>query len=182
MIVDESGNFIGQHEFPHMALICPISVNTKDGVVEMHSPNCAENIKLKMSTKDSVMHVALFGENVDAQRVGSHEDAWFSKALGAPCHLVAYLDVRSAIPDTFKGSVSFSSESQFLCLVNTSFEYLKEMILKERGKIIHIESFRGNLTIEGMDIDPFAEQEWIGKSLTIGDQTFHVSNVSFLID
>jgi uncharacterized protein YcbX len=127
------------------------------------------------------MSVALFGENVNASKVGLKEDEWFSRALGAPCHLVAYLDIRSAIPDTFKGTVSFSSESQFLCLFNTSFNYLKDMILKERGKMINIESFRGNLTIDGMDIRPFEEQEWIGKSFKIGDQTFNVSNVRFII-
>lgn len=148
----------------------------------MHSPNCTENIILRTNTTGSALSVELFGENVNAQTVGSIEDEWFSKALGAPCQLVSCLDIRSAIPDTFKGSISFSSESQFLCLFNTSFDHLKDMILKERGKMINIESFRGNLTIDGMNIEPFDEQKWVSKSLKIGDQTFHVTNVSMSIN
>jgi uncharacterized protein YcbX len=60
----------------------------------------------------------------------------------------------------------------------SSFDHLKKKILSERGKIISIESFRGNLIIDGMDLQPFEEQTWIGKSLRIGGQTFQVANVS----
>lgn len=149
-----------------------------DGTVEMHSHNCTENIILRTNSNGITLPVELYGENVNAQTVGTKEDEWFSIALGAPCQLVSYLDIRSAIPDTFKGSISFSSESQFLCLFNTSFNHLKDIILKERGKIINIDSFRGNLTIDLLDHEPFQEQNWVSKSLKIGNQTFHVTNVS----
>lgn len=152
-----------------------VSVNKNDGTVEMHSPNCTENIILNVKSKNSVIPVHIFGENIHAQHVGFEEDEWFSKALGAPCRLVSYLDLRSAIPDTFKGNISFSSESQFLCLSTISFNHLKEMILKERGKMINIESFRGNLTVDGL-CDPFEEQGLVGRSIKIGNQIFHVAN------
>ena len=144
----------------------------------MKSPNCSENLILWADSKDSALEVALFGESVQAQRVGKEADEWFSIAIGASCQLVSCLDIRSAIPDSVKGYISFSSESQFLCLFMSSFDHLKKKILAERGKIINIESFRGNLIIDGMDLDPFEEQTWIGKSLKIGDQTFQVANVS----
>ena len=108
------------------------------------------------------------------------QDIWFSSALGINCHLVSCTYERSRnINDLPESKISFANEAQFLCISKKSFEFISETIFIQKQQIVDISCFRSNFILEGNLLAPFQEENWLRKSLQIGDQFFYITEVSF---
>lgn len=122
----------------------------------------------------------VFGAAVDATPAGAQADSWLSKVLGADARLVWLDDPtrRRASPSTSDpgGSVSFADDLPLLLANTASLARLNDWIAEgehaEEGPL-PMTRFRPNIEVEGAR--PFQEDEWVGRTVRIGQLEFLVA-------
>ena len=110
--------------------------------------------------------VTIWGTTLLAMNAGPEADAWISEALGRPCHLV-WLD------DPARRSCAFADGSPLLLANEASLTRVNDWILEgdcPDEAPLPMTRFRPNVVISGAKA--FAEDEWIGRTIQIGQVAF----------
>ena len=169
MLVDESGEFLTQREFPKMAAI-EISL-TKNGLTA--SFDGAEDllISLEDAKRGKIIKVRVWQSFCDAIISDDENNNWFSEVLQTNCLLVFMPEQsRREINPLFNQNndiVSFADGYPFLIVGENSLHELNSRLKIE----VPMDRFRPNLVVR--DSEAFAEDNW--KKLSIGDTIFRVA-------
>ncbi len=175
LIADAEGVAITQRQVPALgqlrAVPGPDHLALSDSLGSFLVPNKAFN-------SPSTCHVA--GVVVPAQSAGPEADAWVSKALGVPAQLLWMDDPtkRPADPGISRPGdvVNFADELPLLLANMASLHRLNDWIVEgdcaDEGPL-PMDRFRPNIVIEGARA--FQEDEWVGKTIHIGQTAFHVA-------
>ncbi|MDX1943394.1 MAG: MOSC domain-containing protein [Saprospiraceae bacterium] len=168
MLIDETGHFFTQREFPEMALLIT-SLTDKHLIIE-HATKSLEKllIPLKAPENQHAINVQIWDDNCKALLVSREADQWLSEALDTNCRIV-YMpeDTQRFTDPTYsepQDIVSFADGFPFLIIGQASLDDLNER-LEEK---IQINRFRPNFVFTGGA--PFEEDSW--KRFRIGDLSF----------
>lgn len=169
MVVDDSGKFMTQRQFPKMALIGVALepdrlVMTAAGMEELVVP-------LTLETRSS-SQVEVWGDFCDAIATGDATTDWFSRFLGVSCQLVYMpdnsqrpVDQTYAVDQTYD-QVSFADAFPFLLISEASLQDLNSRLETP----LPMNRFRPNLVVRGCE--PYAEDRW--QQIRVGSVLFHV--------
>jgi uncharacterized protein len=128
---------------------------------------------------DPVAEGNVFGAVVAASPAGPRADAWLSEVLGVEARLLWLDDPtrRRTDPEVSEPGdrVSFADEMPLLLANSASLMRLNDWIAEgpdaEEGPL-PMTRFRPNLVVDGAR--PFQEDEWIGRTIRIGQLEFRV--------
>jgi hypothetical protein len=167
MLVDETGKFMTQRQFPQMALI---SVRLEEDKLVVEAPN-RESLSIPIPLDSQPrLSVQVWNDVCDAIALGEEVGQWFSEFLDTSCQLV-YMPESSLRPvdsryATQNELVSFADGFPFLLISEASLQDLNERL----DEPIPMNRFRPNLVISACEA--FAEDSW--DSIRIGTSAFRV--------
>jgi hypothetical protein len=166
MLVDESGKFLSQREYPQMALFS-VSILENRLLVTHKKSNSSINIPFQNQTKE-ILKVKIWEDACSAAKISNESDEWFSDLLGIKCTLVYMLDDERRIVDKKyvdeEKIVGFADAYPFLIIGQSSLDDLNSKL----RALIPMNRFRTNFVFTGGV--PFAEDNW--KDFNIGDVHF----------
>lgn len=168
MVVDPSGEFYTQRDFPLMATVW---TEIEGGMLRLAAPDAGE-VELEAEPDEGEpMRVTVWNSSgVEAIAPSADADEWLSDYLGGDCRLVYMPDhSRRATNPKYGGEhvVSFADGYPFLV---TSVESLAEL----NGRLVRpvpMNRFRPNLVVRG--IKAFAEDGW--KDFKVGAGEFRMA-------
>jgi hypothetical protein len=164
MIVDESGAFMTQRDFPEMTHLRA----ALDGERLLLRHRDAGELTLPLALDAGPRREVQVWSSRVAAIVHAAGSEWVSRALGRRCQLVYMPDDVERPVNPMRGRpgdvVSFADGYPFLLAGQASLDDLNRRI----GAPLPMERFRPNLVVEGAE--PFAEDQW--PSVRIGDVTF----------
>lgn len=177
MVVDDAGEFISQRSHPELALVEP-TVNSNRLVLERPVDGSTgpggerTTIEVPREPSDGERgEVEVWGDRVDARRVGPEADRWLTAYLERSCRLVYLSETADrAVDDSQAGTddqVSFADGYPYLLTSYASLRALNERL----GSAIAIDRFRPNIVIEGTE--PFEEDRW--TTVRVGEAVFLVA-------
>ncbi len=173
MLVDDAGVFLTQREDARMALlhtslVAPPGADASGPVtlahgVRVHAPSGA-TIDLAPPAPDARRRrVRIWAHEVEACDGGADLDAWFSDALGRPCHLMWMPDdARRPIDHdaaTSDDRAAFSDAFPVLVASQASLDDLNARLAARGQPPVTMERFRPNVVVAG-DAAPYAEDDW----------------------
>ena len=183
------GLFMTQRTVHPMALIdTAMNVPANELTVwHRHTPADVLTLPLVPPVQEESMLVTIWdSEDVPAQRVSPDADAWFSRVMGKPCHLVYMRDTtrrtitsshirRDGVADPI---VSFADGFPVLIITQSSLNELNrrlgEPLAKSTGESggepVSMARFRTNLVVDGL-CWPHDEDTW--ATVRVGDVTFY---------
>lgn len=167
MVVDATGKFMTQRQFPRMALI---TVQLLGNHLVINAPDREHlSIPLQLDSHDRIS-VQVWNDICNAIPLGDTVAKWFSEFLETPCQLV-YLSessVRLINPRyaTENQQVGFADGFPFLLISEASLQDLNARL----DQPVPMNRFRPNLVVSGCE--PFAEDTW--QSINIGAISFRV--------
>lgn len=167
MVVDATGKFMTQRQFPRMALI---TVKLSGNFLAINAPHRESlSIPLQLDSPERIS-VQVWRDICDAIPLGDAVAKWFSEFLETPCQLV-YLPNSSVRPinpryATQNEQVSFADAFPFLLISEASLQDLNSRL----DQPVPMNRFRPNLVVSGCE--PFAEDTW--HSISIGAISFRV--------
>lgn len=167
MLVDETGKFLTQRQFPRMALI---TVELVGGQLIVNAPNRESiTIPLHWESRDRIS-VQVWRDVCDAVPLGEEVNRWFSDFLELSCQLV-YMDESTFRPvnpsyATNNEQVSFADGFPFLLISEASLQELNQRL----DEPVPMNRFRPNLVVSGCEA--FAEDDW--REIHIGSISFRV--------
>ena len=167
MLVDETGTFLTQRQFPQMALI---TVRLDGGKLVVEALNRETlSIPVHLDSCDRIP-VQVWNDICDAIPLGEEVSQWFSEFLELSCQLVympdnSYRPVNSRYA-SHNQQVSFADGFPFLMISEASLQDLNERL----DQPIPMNRFRPNLVVSGCEA--FAEDSW--RSIHIGSIPFRV--------
>jgi hypothetical protein len=167
MLVDKTGKFMTQRQFPRMALI-GIQIEGNQLIVE--APNQGTLAIPTSLDNGDIIFVQVWNDVCEAIPLTAEVNQWFSDFLETSCQLV-FMPERShrlVDPDyaTQKELVSFADGFPFLLTSEASLEDLNRRL----DKPVPMNRFRPNLVVSGCEA--FAEDTWY--QIHIGSILFHV--------
>jgi hypothetical protein len=186
MLVDETGKFLSQRQFPRMALISvlvegdklvvkapntePLSIalnlDRGEASEELAKPSGSVLVELSSSS----IPVRIWNDVCDAIPVAEEVSQWFSEFLKTSCRLVYMPEssLRPVNPDYAirDESVSFADGFPFLLISEASLQDLNERL----DEPVSMNRFRPNLVVSGCEA--FAEDTW--RQIRIGAIAFDV--------
>ncbi|HEY9706973.1 MAG TPA: MOSC domain-containing protein [Oculatellaceae cyanobacterium] len=167
MLVDQTGKFLTQRQFPRMALISVLL--DKDRLVVKAPNRKSLSLPIHMDS-DHYVRVQVWNDVCDAILLGEEVSQWFSEFLEISCQLV-YMPERSFRPvnpryATNNEQVSFADGFPFLLISEASLEDLNQRL----DEPVPMNRFRPNLVVTGCEA--FAEDSW--RSIRIGSIVFRV--------
>ena len=168
MVVDKSGKFITQRQYPRLVLVTVEEQDT--GIVVSAEGMTPLAIATPAACDEASLSVLVWKDECQAVSAGEDADEWFSCFLGVECRLVW-------MPDTFlrqvdrayasKGDqVSFADGFSFLLISDASLAALNERL----DIPVPMRRFRPNIVVSGCD--PHEEDWW--DRIRIGDIEFSV--------
>lgn len=162
MVVNGEGRFLTQRRLPRMALIQPW---LGEGELELRAPGMdALRIPLEAGSGER-QGVEIWEDEATAERVSPGADAWLSRVLGVPVHLVRLDEARSrraADPVGAPGAgVGFADRYPLLLLSTGSMDGLNRRLEQPVG----VDRFRPNVVVEG--VAPHGEDRW--RRIRVGD-------------
>ena len=165
MVVDEHGEFLSGREIPQLT---QIRAHIDNGGLRLAAPTGdALHVPLPpASTRRRTVRV--WNDECPAAGAGPSVDAWLSRVLDTPCHLV-YMDDASRRPvDPDFGRpgdlVSFADGYPLLVISSASLEDLNTRLAEP----VSMRRFRPNLVVDGCT--PYEEDGWV--RMRAGDVLF----------
>lgn len=168
MLVDAEGVFISQRDYPLLSLV-KMQLDGDHLVVDASHLDMEQlHVPLHQTHFNGSWEVQVWDDFCQAALVDPEADAWFSKVLGSPCHLVYMPDTTHRQIDERYGNpgepVSFADGYPCLITGEASLRDLNSRLAQP----VTMNRFRPNLVFSGDE--PFAEDTW---------QVFHIGNTAF---
>lgn len=167
MLVEPSGQFITQRQYPALALVS-VSVSGNSLVISTEE-KMPILVPFEIGTKEK-MTVQIWKNSCNAIHVDKKVDEWFSSFLNFECKLVymPYETFRPVNPeyDTGNNKVSFADGFPFLIISESSLRDLNSRLESP----VPMNRFRPNIVVSGSE--PYAEDTW--KEIIIGNITFYL--------
>ncbi len=165
MLIDEKGNFLTQRQHSKLALITVEIVS--DGL-SVSAPSMEKLVIPFYGDKKKYCKVQIWNDTVQALRLNTVIDEWFSTFLHAQCYCVFMPDESQRLVDTTyahnKEHTSFADGFPFLLISEASLQYLNTKL----SEPILMNRFRPNIVVS--DCTPFEEDAW--KTIKIGNTIF----------
>lgn len=153
MLVSPEGNFLSQRKTPQMALI-----NTAFDNNQLILSTFGKEDFVVPEASQVTMVVDIWGDAVNAQRVGDTADQWLSEVLGIACHLVYIPDEEIRQCDmeySEQGDhTGFADGFPILIISTASLDDLNDRL----DNPVKMKRFRPNIVVTGCE--PFAEDSW----------------------
>ena len=169
MLVDETGKFFTQREFPKMATLKVSLAN--DGLKVISAEN--ETIEIPFEpTSDDELSVTIWNSKCQAVSYDETINSWFSNQLETDCRLVIMPeDSRREVNPVYavhkyQDVVSFADGYPVLLIGEGSLNDLNSRLENP----LPMNRFRPNLVVK--DSESFAEDGW--KKIKVGDCVFHI--------
>ncbi|WP_152047045.1 MOSC domain-containing protein [Aureimonas psammosilenae] len=158
MLVDETGRFVSQREFPPLALLDVLP--DEDGL-HLSFPDAGERF-VPTPDGEERLSVTVWSDEVNAAHAGADHSAAITAWLGRSVRLVFFDDAsrRLVSRDWTDRDVPVGFADGFPLLVATtaSLRELSRRIVSAGGEAVPMNRFRPNLVIDGAE--PFAEDGW----------------------
>jgi uncharacterized protein YcbX len=167
MVVDESGEFISQRNYPRLGLVTP---SIGDGVLRIDAPGMPP-LELPLEPGETVFtRVSVWNDTLDAVWLGEEPARWFSRFLDCDCSLV-YMSKRVTRQADMRyapagARVGFADAFPFLIISEESLADLNHRLAEP----LPMNRFRPNLVVAGAE--PYAEDGW--DLIRINDITFRL--------
>jgi uncharacterized protein len=148
MVVDGSGAFVTQREYPKLALVQPQFAN---GGLILNAPGM-ESLHVSANGGGEPLAISLFGETHQALSTNAAADAWFSQYLGVPLRL-AKCDPATLrkggvqYPERDAAPTSFVDNYGVLVISEASHAALNEKL----PEAVPMNRFRPNIVVSGVD-------------------------------
>lgn len=174
MVVDDDGRFITQREVPRMALIST-RIDGDDVAVSAPGRECMRVDAVGLDAER--VSVQVWGDVVDALRVGEEADRWFSEMLETSCRLVYFardvvrLAERAFYPN--EQPLGFADGYPLLVIGAESLRELNQRIVSRGRSALLMNRFRPNVVIDGAD----AWNEDLWKRIAIGEDDVQLAIV-----
>ena len=169
MLVDQSGDFLTQRQYPQLALLQVALSETQLEVFSKGDPSQRIAFDLGLFS-DQELQVSIWGDQVLARVVSAEVSRWFSDFLGMNVDLVLMpesshrkMDPRYAVQEE---SVSFADGMPYVMIGQASLDDLNGRLSDPVG----MDRFRPNLVFSGGEA--YAEDQF--KQLQIGEVEFQV--------
>jgi uncharacterized protein YcbX len=169
MLVDQSGEFLTQRQYPQLALLQVALSETQLEVFFKGDPSRRIAFDLGL-VSDQELQVSIWGDQVLARVVSAEVSRWFSDFLQMELDLVVMpessdrkMDPRYAVQEE---SVSFADGMPYVMIGQASLDDLNGRLLDPVG----MDRFRPNLVFSGGEA--YAEDQF--KQLQIGEVEFQV--------
>jgi uncharacterized protein YcbX len=167
MLVDETGKFITQRDYPAMATLRVTESNVRGDAITIATP-AGRILNVPWVQDGQTIEVTVFKSTMSAVLVGGEADEFLSAYLGIRCQLVY-------MPDTTRRQVSqkyaephhitsFADGFPLLIANTASLDDLN----RRMASPIPMDRFRANIIVEGAEA--FAEDGW--GTLQIGSAVF----------
>jgi uncharacterized protein len=170
MVVDPSGNFLTQREYPKMALIVP---RIKADTLELRAPGMMR-LEIPLGLPDpqdeQTWNVQVWDSTVKAYDCGDTAATWFSNAIGAECRLVRFHPDNKRLSSMEwtageEAPMLFADGFPILVVSEASLADLNEKMIAQGRDALPINRFRPNVVISGVE----AFEEDYAESIKIGD-------------
>ena len=166
ILVDDDGRFMHQRDYPQMARVA--AAITPSGIVASTAglPDLAITRPDPARARgNGVAHVRLWRRSAPVVHVSREADEWFTKALGLPCHLLAFVpDARALNVPDYEVHSSLQDATPFHLTSESSLADLNARMPSP----IPMNRFRPNLVVRGAPA--YAEDAW--KRIAIGENVF----------
>jgi len=167
MLVDDSGRFITQRKYPHLALINTQMKGEEINISAPYFPDLSINSRCFLSEK---IAVTVWGDECTAFVADKAINAWFSKYLGCSVRLVRYdIDAPRKSDPLYSHKddiVSFADGFPLLVISQASLDDLNFRL----DKPVTMTNFRPNIVVDGCKA--YSEDQW--KKIKIGKVEFDV--------
>ena len=159
MLVDQSGRFISQREWPKL---CLIRIQLTDGGFEIVGVN-GESLPLPLALDSGASRqVTIWSDVVSAIEADTQVNHFFSRALDMPCSLVYMPDhSRRFVDNTYAGDsqlTSFSDAFPLLLIGSASLHELNGRLRSSGQSEIGWDRFRPNIVVATHE--PHVEDSW----------------------
>ncbi|GGM72542.1 MOSC domain-containing protein [Dactylosporangium sucinum] len=171
LVVDGDRKLITQREWPQLGRVRPAP--TPRGLV-LRAPGRADlDVPFPSGTTEDVKHFTLW---IAATPAGDEVDRWLSEVIERPAHLVHLDDPtrRPVEPDFSEPGdrVSFADGFPLLLTNAASLDALNDWLAEDGDEPVPLTRFRPNVVVGGARA--WAEDDWIGRRIVIGDVPFRV--------
>src|SRR3989344_3162824 len=175
MIVDPSGKFVTQREFPRMALIRP---ELTDENLILKAKGISSTVEVPVVNDGPRVNVQVWDDTCAAVKDGPQADKWLSSFLGIDAILVHMAD-DFARPDRKQiGQVGFADAYPFLILSQGSLDDLNDRLTQKGVAKLPVNRFRPNIVVNGCE--PYAEDTIIPIPVTNSTPTNNLMPLSIL--
>ncbi|MEV4622703.1 MOSC N-terminal beta barrel domain-containing protein [Asanoa sp. NPDC049573] len=170
MIVDTDGVGVTQRETAALVLL---DAAVQPGALRLAAPGRREITIQEPSAYE--LEVKIFKSRratVPARPAGAAADEWLSDFLDRPVRLVFLHDptAHTAGASSSVDTVTFADAYPLLLANAASQDAVNDWLLESGDEPVPITRFRPNLVVEGAR--PWAEDDWVGGRLRIGEATF----------
>jgi uncharacterized protein YcbX len=172
MVVDAEGVGITQRTVPAMALL---RVRPRPGGLTVHGPG-RPRLDVAEPVDGPKEHVRVFRWKPSVPARVAADGGWFGAYLGSEARLVWLGDptVRPVAENALDGDRVSLADAYPVLLTNTaSLDAVNDWLLLDRQEPVPMTRFRPNLVVNGAP--PWAEDDWVGGRLRIGDVTFRAA-------
>ena len=171
IVVDEAAKLVTQRDWPALGRVRPRYSNL--GLVLEARGAAALEVPYPSAGTTDIKH---FHQWIAATSAGDVANDWISQVIERPVRLF-YLDdpTRRAVDPQYAGPddrVSFADGYPLLLANEASLRAVNDWLAEDGDEPVEMTRFRPNVVVSGATA--WAEDDWIGRRITIGDVAFRV--------